>query len=364
MEFLLLIWILPSLYLIGHYLYFHARLFSFKEPDGSCQDPVTVVICARNEERNLSANLPNILNQDYDRYEVVVVNDRSDDGTLATLKKLQEQYDHLKVVENVEVGNYVGKKKALRIGIHNATYDKLLLTDADCRPASAQWLRLMVSQLDNKEIVLGFGKLEKSSGWVNKLIRWETLQTVIQYSSFALAGMPYMGVGRNLAYKKELFKTSSEFEEHLDIPSGDDDLFVSEKGEYQNVALQLKPDAYTYSEGVSNIKKWWRQKRRHMSTSSLYRFWPKTLLTTYGLCQLMFYVFLIPMILLFWDNIWLWITLGVKTVLQMIIVLYASRRFRSLDVIWAFPLWEFLNTLFITLILLQNKFFGKPKAWK
>lgn len=331
---------------------------------GNFKEAVSIVICAKNEELNLRKCLPEILNQDYPNFEVLVVDDQSEDGTLAVLESFQKQFSHLKIIKNKNPESYIGKKMALSLGIKNSSFDHLLLTDADCLPASKNWLSSMVSQFPEKQIVLGIGATFKESSFINKVVRWETLQTAIEYNSFALAKMPYMGVGRNLAYEKSLFHNVGGFESHIGLPSGDDDLFVSESGEYSQVGLQLNSEAFTYSKSPKNLNIWWRQKRRHMSTSSFYRFWPKVLLTLYGLSQLSFYLLLPIALLLFYHWQLFWISLGLKVIIQFFILLPSARRFNSLDCLLLFPLWEFCSTLFVTLVHLQNLFFGKPKAWK
>lgn len=364
MGFLFLIWAAPVLYLIFHYSFFHSRLIFFKEEKGGFREPVSVVICAKNEENNLKRYLPQILEQDYPVFEVLVIDDSSTDATLTILNKLKEAHPHLMVIENTNADEYIGKKKALSLGIKNSSYEHLLLTDADCRPASENWLKSMVDQFLEKQIILGIGATTKQNTFINKVVRWETLQTAIEYNSFALAKMPYMGVGRNLAYEKSLFNNVGGFESHIGLPSGDDDLFVTESGEYSEVGMRLNPDAFTYSSSPKNLNVWWRQKRRHMSTSSFYRFWPKVLLTLYGLSQLSFYLLLPFAVFLFYDWKLFWISLGIKLIVQLCILFPLAKRLKSLDCLLLFPFWEFCSTLFVTLVHLQNSFFGKPKAWK
>lgn len=364
MDFLVLLWLAPAVYLILHYLYFHSRLALFKDEDKEFDGGVSVIICARNEERNLAHNLPFILQQDYPQFEVVVVNDRSTDGTEKLLRKLAEQHPQLKLVTNHGEQDYIGKKKALTLGINSAEHEHLLLTDADCIPVGPNWIRSMVGQFPEKGIILGFGGIKKESSFINKIVRWETLQTLMEFGSFALAKMPYMGVGRNLAYKRRLFKNSSGFESHIGLPSGDDDLFVSENGEYNNVVLRLNQDSFTFSKGPESLARWWRQKRRHVSTSSFYRFWPKVLLTMNGLAQLFFYVGL-PAFIYFIDEMpWLYYVLMVKLLLQFITLAPNAYRMKCPEVLVLFPLWDFISVFLLTLVQLQNLLLGKPKAWK
>jgi poly-beta-1,6-N-acetyl-D-glucosamine synthase len=192
-------------------LYFFLRLARYQRPEGIVEfPPVSVVICARNEDDNLVAFLPIVLAQDYPHFEVVVVNDCSFDNTEDILKEFADRNAHLKVVTIKEDEYYAhGKKVALMMGIKGAKHEHLLLTDADCRPAGTNWLRSMAAHFTTEtEIVLGYGPYEKQAGLLNKLIRFDAFMVALHYLSFSLARVTYMGVGRNLAYRKELFSVT------------------------------------------------------------------------------------------------------------------------------------------------------------
>lgn len=200
-----------------------------KLPEIASFPAVSVIICARNEAANLQKNLESILHQDYPNFEVLVVDDDSDDDSEAFLTELRQQYAQLEVLSiKGKVGQ--GKKNALAKGIQHAKHEWLLLTDADCMPNSKYWIKSMMlsAHKDNAEIVLGYGPINSTSSWLNKWVQFETVYVAIQYFSFALWKMPYMGVGRNLMYKKSLFEKNSGFDRHQHLTSGDDDLFVNE----------------------------------------------------------------------------------------------------------------------------------------
>ena len=226
--------------------------------------PVSVIVCAKNEEKNLKQNLPLILQQDYPDFEVIVVDDNSTDETYYLLKVMQHDYPHLHVIRlNENVNFFRGKKFPLSIGIREARNEHLLLTDADCIPLTKNWVRTMAENFTkNKEIVLGYGKHKQQKGFLNSLIRFETLYTAMQYFSFALAGIAYMGVGRNMAYKKQTFTKQKGFSKHYNLMSGDDDLFVNSAATKNNVAIEINYDSFTISEPKQNWKSWWKQKRR------------------------------------------------------------------------------------------------------
>ena len=252
-----------------------SRLAFYKAPPPTeeKQPPVSVVIAARNEYVQLKKNLPAILTQKYPDFEVVVVNHASNDETADYLKELQNRYPQLKVV-NIErdLNFFHGKKFPLSIGIKSAAHDILLLTDADCKPATSQWIHHMASHYNEQtEIVIGYGPHNKTKGFLNRMIRYDTLITALQYLSFALAGKPYMGVGRNLSYRKSLFLKNKGFISHYDIASGDDDLFINQVARKENTRVELSPNSFVYSEPKHRFNEWFRQKQRHLTTGKKYK---------------------------------------------------------------------------------------------
>ncbi|HRN42908.1 MAG TPA: glycosyltransferase, partial [Vicingus sp.] len=191
----LIVFVVQLIYYLGIFSRF--AFYKRKEKHIHSFEPVSVVICAKNERDNLLNFLPEFLAQDYPTFEVIVVNDHSIDDTVDVLKAYSLQFPNLKVVTVPDNDRFYGSKKfALTLGIKAAQYENILLTDADCRPTSNQWIKLMSNYPVNKSIVLGFGAYQKQPGMLNKLIRFETLFTAMQYFSFALCKMPYMGVGR------------------------------------------------------------------------------------------------------------------------------------------------------------------------
>ena len=200
-----------------------------KQTDENFNKPISVIICARNEYDNLSSFIPKVCTQDYPNYEVIVVNDASVDDSDILLTNLERQYPNLRHT-NIPFNEKFehGKKLALTIGIKSAKNDYFVLIDADCYPTTSNWLTLMSKEFINKQIVLGYGSYEKEKSFLNKLIRFETVFIANQYFALAKLGIPYMGVGRNIAYTKNIFWSVNGFVKHAQIPSGDDDLFINE----------------------------------------------------------------------------------------------------------------------------------------
>ncbi|MFL5773721.1 MAG: glycosyltransferase, partial [Flavisolibacter sp.] len=237
---------------IFYYLYFFRRVAVYKptEKEHSQQHPVSVIICARDEDENIAKNLPGILVQDYSSsHEVIVVNDNSIDDTKYILAELQKKYKKLQIVDLTQEAKMIaGKKFPLSIGIKEAKHEIVLLTDADCVPASEHWIFKMQDAFSNgTEVALGYGAYQKNPGFLNKAIRFETFHTALQYFGYALAGKPYMGVGRNLAYRKNLFFRNKGFSSINHIPSGDDDLFINRVATKENTSVVIDPEAFTIS---------------------------------------------------------------------------------------------------------------------
>ncbi|GAB3553657.1 glycosyltransferase [Spirosoma fluminis] len=276
-AFLITWLVIVSVQLI-YILFIFSRTAFYRQPDSSELPPasggVTIVVCARNELDNLIELLPLLDDQNYPDFEVLVMDDRSTDGTDTYLEHEIGELSHVRFIRiDKEHEHVTPKKYALTIALKKAQYPTVLLTDADCRPASTDWLRTMVAPLTNPEkaIVLGFSPYERQPGLLNLLIRSETLFTAVQYFSLALAGRPYMGVGRNLAYRTQLFFDNRGFYTHMNVLGGDDDLFINEVATKQNTAICLDPASFTWSKPKETWADWRIQKRRHLHVGKQYK---------------------------------------------------------------------------------------------
>jgi len=272
-------WILAGIFVAGFFIQLGYYLLVFlklprhqPEKKKKSSRPVSVIICAKNEAANLEQFLPRVLEQDYPDFEVIVVNDCSTDHTEELLADLSVKHSHLRFTNIPANEKFLhGKKLALTIGLKSAKHGHIVLTDADCYPASDQWLQLMTSRFSrDKKIILGYGRYEERKGLLNRLIRYETVFTAMLYLSFAIKGKAYMGVGRNLAYEKELFFKNKGFARHYHISSGDDDLFVNETSTRDNTTLECSPESHTISIPKTSLNTWIKQKKRHLSAGRHY----------------------------------------------------------------------------------------------
>ncbi|MDY0906859.1 glycosyltransferase [Pedobacter sp. CFBP9032] len=329
--------------------------------------PLSVIVCARNEIKNLTEYLPALMTQNYPEYEVVVVNDRSWDGTEEFLEQMAEQYSNLKVVKILDNDKFLaGKKFAVTMGIKAAKHEWLVFTDADCTPASDQWLMNMQQPEDeNIEIVLGYSPYIKRRGLLNALIRFETFFTAVNYLSFALKGMPYMGVGRNMAYKKALFFKNKGFAAHMHIPSGDDDLFVNAHANKCNTEIRIHADSHVWSEPNRTWNGYLKQKKRHFGAGKMYKAKHKFILSLQIIFQLLFYGFFVASMFLSREA--QYVAGGIlllSILIRSFIYPKLLKRLNYGDLRWWFPILDILLFLFLTL----NGFlamFGKKKVnWK
>lgn len=342
---------------VFYYLFFFARL-SFKSKPTEIKNtdfPISIVIAARNEERNLARFLPEFLNQDYPNYEIIVVNDRSWDESLDVLLALEKQYEKLRVVDILDSGKDGHQKKmALTLGIKAAKYDRLLFTDADCSPANKNWLSEMAQGFqNNKMLVLGAGPYSKKKGFLNKLIRFDAIMIAIQYLSFGKAKIPYMGVGRNLAYTKELYDSVRGFRSHYYIPSGDDDLFVNEAGNRKNTSVIFNKDAVTYSVPKESYEEWKRQKTRHFTTGNRYKNYELFLLSLFPISLALFYITFIVLISMKFLTLYILGIFCFKLILQMIIFIRPFKIMGSKNLVFLAPILE-LVFLFLNLSLISK----------
>lgn len=368
--FLLILLGIVFLIQMGYYWLMFSRLWRHKEGRrgvvvSNSKQPVSVVICAHNACHLLKENLPLILEQDYPDFEVVVVNHSSDDDTGYLLNNLEEKYPQLTSVNIKEDLNFFsGKKFPLSIGIKSAKHDLVLLTDADCRPQSKSWINQMQSAFIPKvDIVLGYGPYKHEGGLLNKLIRFDTAHIAIQYLSSALAGIPYMGVGRNLAYRKQLFFKNKGFIAHYRIKSGDDDLFINRVAKRANTTIMVNPESYVLSDPKETLGDWITQKRRHLSTSTYYKTGHKFLLGLYAFSTVLFYALFILMLSLNWSAAAVLLLVALRLGSQYLVFAGCLKRLREHDLIYLVPFYELLIILMNGGMMVAN-LIKKPVRWK
>ncbi len=350
-------------------LFYYLGIFSnFSwSKEGLCKKfnkPISVVVCAKNEGKNLKKLIPILVKQNYQNFELVLINDSSTDNTLNVIKKFANTYPNIKIVDVKENEQFWGNKKyALTLGIKAASFENLLFTDADCVPNSINWITKMTSHFnDNKQIILGYGSYKKETTLINKLIRYETLFTAIQYFGYAKIGIPYMGVGRNLAYTKSLFFKANGFINHIKIKSGDDDLFVNQTADKKNTVICFNKESFTTSIPKTNYKDWINQKRRHITTANYYKPIHRFLLGLFYTSQLLFLILSIILLILFLKPITVLTLIGIRYLFYYLIIYASAKKLQEKDLVVSSLFFEILLILIQLRIFIDNKF-SKSTHW-
>ena len=358
--------VLAAVLQLYYFLWVHGKLAWHKPAASESPLPaVSVVIAARNEYDNLSANLPLILDQDYPTFEVIVVNDRSLDDSASLLDTFKRSHPHLRVVHISENEQHDGGKKfALTMGLKAASHDRVVLTDADCKPSGKNWIRAMVaSARAESDIVLGYSPYARKRGFLNAVIRFDSMHTAMNYLGFALAGNPYMGVGRNLSYSRSLFFEVGGYRKHYSLKSGDDDLFVNQVAHKANTSVCIRKEALMETTPETTWKAYWRQKRRHLTTGWKYRLSHRVLLL---LQPLSLVVLLAASVALLLYGVWVIpvaAALALRVLIQMAIYKRTSKWLGQGDLVFFAPLLEIVTLVFNTGVHLSNAS-RKQTRWK
>ncbi|MCL4281067.1 MAG: glycosyltransferase [Flavobacteriales bacterium] len=349
--------------------FFHLAIFSrlaFRrqesEPDHDL--PVSVVVCARNESLALQRLIPLLMDQDHREFEVIVVNDRSDDDTWEVLQWMRPEYPRLKPV-NIQADEKFsyGKKIALGVGVRSAKYPHVLVTDADCLPVGRDWVSLMAAGFkEGRQIVIGHSPYERQPGLTSLLERYDGFSKAVQYIAFAQAGLPYMGVGRNMAFTSDLFFGAKGQHRHRQLMSGDDDLFINEVARANNTAAMADGRSYMTTRATPDLATWFRRKRRHYTTARFYRFGHQLLLTLLPAARMVLWATILY--LLFTGHVQAALAgLAVELLVFLPIGMMAMRRLGAGAIIWlALPL-EWLFLLLDPCIYLSTLII-KPQRWK
>ena len=352
---------------IFYYLIVFSKFaFSKSKTNSPKKIPISVIVCAKNEAENIKKFVPLLVEQDYPDFEIILIDDASSDETLDLFEVFEKEYSNIRLVKVKNNEAFWGNKKfALTLGIKAAKKEYLLFTDADCYPTSKDWIKEMSSHFTmQKTIVLGYGAYEKiPKSFLNKIIRFETMLTAVQYFSWAKLGQPFMGVGRNLAYKKEEFFNVNGFIDHMKIRSGDDDLFINQAAKGKNTTICFSKDSFTYSEPKTSYKEWFVQKRRHVSTAGFYKSFDKMQLGFFYISQLLFV--LLPIILLAFQFEWIIVLslIGFRYLFTWITLGFSAGKLKEKDVMYWFPIME-IFLIFTQLNVFFSNIFSKPVHWK
>ena len=355
---------------LTYYLIVYLRVTVRKEKQNATPEntmhPVSVIICARNEEEHLVENLTLILEQDYPEFEVIVVNDCSEDNIEQVLLGFKQKYPHLRSTIIKKDGSFLNCRKfATTVGIRAAQYEHLLFTYADCRPRSNKWIASMSRQFVNKkDIVLGYTGYHPAKSLLNKWIRYDGIFAALQYFGFALLGKAYTGTGRNLAYRKSIFLENSGFAVHAHILSDEDGLFVNKAAKKRNVAVTYIDDAHIKSQPIAKFKQWMWQKSKQISSSRFYSFWQSLGLTLEPLSRVIMWLSFIAILIFcdFWE--YALIVFLLRMLIYTLIFRAACKKFKERGILQYAVLFDFIMPFVHLYLFIINRVFSRYSKWK
>jgi glycosyltransferase involved in cell wall biosynthesis len=342
--------------------------FAFAKPQTANPKriPVSVIVCAKNEAEKVKQFVPLLAQQNYPDFEIVLIDDASSDETLDLFEAFEKEYRNVRVVKVQNNEAFWGNKKfALTLGIKAASKEYLLFTDSDCYPASNDWITQMSSQFTmSKTIILGYGAYEKvKNSFLNKIIRFDSMFTATKYYSWAKAGMPYTGEGRNLAFKKEEFFKVNGYINHMNIRSGEDALFINEAAHKKNTAICYSPESFTVCAPKKTFKEWFFQKRKESFTATFYKASDKLQLGVFFISQLLFVVLAILLAALQYNWMFLVPVIVFRYIVSWIIIGYSASKLKEKDTVYWYPVIEII-LIFTQLNVFFTNLFSKPVHWK
>jgi len=344
-------------------LYIHNKETVYTTDINAENPPLSVIIVAKDAADELQENLPFILEQDYPEFEVIVIYDRSADDCDDTLKLLEDKYPNLYHTFIPDSARYISHKKlGITMGIKASRHEWLVFTEPNCRPQSNQWLKQMARNFTPAtEIVLGYSNYEKVPGWLNKKITFDTLLNSMRYLGMALSGHPYMGTGRNLAYRKTLYYKQKGFASHLNLQRGEDDLFINETAHAHNTRVETGSDSLMRIAMPKYKKIWCEEKISYAATSRLFKGTARYIMGFETCSRLLFYVAIIATIVI---SILLhqWTTLGIaillwaaRFVMQLIVFRKTAKTLGERKFCALLPVFDFLQPIWNGVFKLQRK---------
>ena len=350
-----ILFFIQSCYHLGLYrnLYLHSR----KEKQETDTPPLSVILVAKDAASDLQKNLPAILEQDYPDFEVIVIYDQSsDDDCEDVLKLLEDKYPHLHHSFIPDSARYISHKKlGITMGIKASHHEWLVFTEPNCRPSGTQWLRKMARNFTNgTDIVLGYSNYEKTKGWFNRKVTFDTLLNAMRYLGKAVDGHPYTGCGRNLAYRKSLYYEQKGFTSHLNLQRGEDDLFINQVANGKNTRVEASPESIVRITAPHYKKDWHEDKLNYHLTSRLYKGFSRYLMG-FETCTRLLFLLMVIVCIVYGILTQSWIVLGTAIMLWLLRYLMQVMVFRKTSIAlgerkfystllmfdWMQPLWNF-----------------------
>lgn len=323
------------------------------------KQPVSVVVFTGDTFSNLKENIQQILDQDYEDFELLVVNNSGDEEIELYLESMSKQYPNLQVVNiNDKLNFFKGRKFPISIGIKSAHNDIVLLTEPICKPVDRQWIDTMQGNFSRlTDVVLGYSTYPSFSGFFHKLVRFDNMFSGMKYLSLAMNGIPYTGNGRNIAYRRSLFLKKKGFINHYQISEGDSDFFVNRASSAKNTRVEISHVSHTIYNSYIKYRSWIRDKKRELLSLKNYKLKHKILVFSYSFSYILFLAALITLLSF---NYYMYFVLGIfliRLLSQLFITKKCMNQLNEKELLLISPLLELILLVSFFLIRFSPKRF-------
>lgn len=290
---------------------------------------ISILIAARNEAQNIETVIRDIFNQSYasELFELIVIDDHSEDETLSIAESLKVEFQNLKVLSNT---NGEGKKAALVTGIQEAKFETIATVDADCRVPS-EWLITMTShwQQGQTKMLLGPIVLEAEPLILQQAQAMENLAIMGLTGGFGSHQKPIMANGANLFFDKKYFEEIGGYASS-ENPSGDDVFTMLQFSEKwpESVRFVKHYESAVLTRPEPTFSNFWQQRKRWLSKKGGYSNWlvKGTAIITYlaNLAAFVSLLFIIGAFGSYWTDRLMWV-LFIKTLTDLILTRTVSK---------------------------------------
>ncbi len=329
---------------------------------------VSIVIAARNEEKNIIQCLDKCIHQDYplNKFEIIAVNDRSEDNTGKILENIAEQVENVRIINIQNLPDEYaksGKKHALKQGIENSKGEIILLTDADCLPKPG-WIKGIIKYFsEDVGVVVGHSPIQ-GEGFINRLIQLDNLSFIAVGAGGIGGGYPILSVGRNFAYRRKVFDEIDGFERIKNFTSGDDDLVIMLVREHTTWKINFAsdPESFVFTFPPKNIKDAFKQRMRWASKGLHYSFLMTLILIIVFLYNFVLFVSLPFFFAGLIKSTLPLISFILKLIIDFFIIYPAARLLKESEVIKFYPVAMLLHIPYLIFFSLYGTF-GKVQ-WK
>ena len=342
---------------------FSSFSFSKQNENNPKRIPISVIVYARNQAEEVKRLLPNLINQNYHDYELVLLDNASSDDTLYIFKEYAQLFPNIRLcqVDNNEAF-WNNKKYAQTLAIKASKNEYLLFIDAEENIDSEYWIMAMASNFTlNKTIILGPEMYKKTKGFFNKIIRFDTVFAQLHSFSWTNYGAPFSYFSKNIGYKKEEFYKVNGYITHMNNRLGEREFFLNEASKSKNTTFTITKNAFVYLEPILKLKDWKLKKREDEMILSSLNFSTRFKVRFFNTSQFLFFIFAITLLSLQIEWIITSILIAFRYLVSWIVVGKTTSKFQQKDLIWLFPILEIHRTFNQVKYSISNIFRKKIK---